>query len=126
MARLARWNRVRDLNLQYKCYVLTIVTQISSSNESVRKLAKDAVDFINAFLQPISQSTPHIYVSALPFTPNNSAIQQQYTGEFCGTLSIPFGKANSWPCIQDVIEEHTRYVKSIAFSPDGKLIASGS
>jgi WD40 repeat protein len=81
----------------------------------------------NVFAPPISQSAPHIYISALPFVPENSPIGQAlFTYNFPTLLSLTCGKAVNWPSIIHVFEGHTSSVWSVAFSPDGKQIVSGS
>jgi len=86
----------------------------------------DAIKFIAVFGPPISQSTPHIYLSALPFAPKNSLVAKHYMPLFPKVLHLKTGKADQWPPIIDVFEGHTNSVNSIAFSQDGKRIVSGS
>jgi WD40 repeat protein len=74
----------------------------------------------------ISQSVPHIYMSALPFAPATSEVSRQFLPYFPRTLSAERGRANAWPAIQYVLEGHSDSVHSVAFSQDGKRIASGS
>jgi WD40 repeat protein len=78
------------------------------------------------FGPPVSQSTPHIYLSALPFAPKNSLVAKQYRRLFSKTLHSKTGKADHWPAIIGVFEGHTSLVTSVAFSQDGKRIVSGS
>ena len=89
-------------------------------------LANDAIKFVSAFGPPISQSVPHIYLSALPFTPRNSQVAKHYLPLFPKTLHLKKGKADNWPEIIAVFEGHTGWVNSVAFSQDGKHIVSGS
>jgi WD40 repeat protein len=81
---------------------------------------------VSAFGSPISQSTPHIYLSALPFAPKNSPVAKHYLQHFQKTLHINVGKDDEWPAIIGVFEGHTDLVSSVAFSQDGKHIVSGS
>jgi len=73
----------------------------------------------------MSQSAPHIYLSALPFAPQQSLISQQYLPQFPNTMSLT-GKGASWPAILHVLTRHSHAVASVSFSPDGKRVASGS
>jgi WD40 repeat protein len=54
--------------------------------------------------------------------PLDSIIHKQ----FPNTLSLTCGRAVNWPNIIHVFEGHTSSVWSVAFSPDGKQIVSGS
>jgi len=74
----------------------------------------------------ISQSAPHIYLSALPFAPKQSLISQQYLPQFPNTISLLTGKAASWPAIPHVLTWHSGAVLSVSFSPDGERVVSGS
>src|ERR1700722_19526029 len=90
------------------------------------RFAADAWKFVSAFARVISQSAPHIYLSALPFAPEQSLTSQQYLPQFPNTISLLTGKAASWPAILHVLTGHSDAVTSVSFSPDGKQVVSGS
>ncbi|KAF7982945.1 hypothetical protein HWV62_25250 [Athelia sp. TMB] len=92
----------------------------------IREFPQDSLKFIRAFGTVILDSAPHIYISALPFSPSASVLKQQYSSIIQGTLSIPRGIELHWPSCEQVIEGHTRGVTSVAVSPEGMRIASGS
>ncbi|KAJ3518014.1 hypothetical protein NLJ89_g134 [Agrocybe chaxingu] len=87
---------------------------------------KDALKFIAAFGGVMSQSAPHIYLSALPFAPSRSRVAQRFLPQYPGTLKLQTGHLTNWPRILFVIEEHEKAVNCVAYSLDGKLIVSGS
>ncbi|KAF9056016.1 WD40-repeat-containing domain protein [Panaeolus papilionaceus] len=87
---------------------------------------KDALKFVAAFGGVISQSAPHIYISALPFAPKRSKVAKRFLGSYPGTLKLQSGQYNRWPRILVVVDEHERSVNSVSFSRDGKFVASGS
>ncbi|PPQ74828.1 hypothetical protein CVT26_005429 [Gymnopilus dilepis] len=97
-----------------------------SSYKDIRDDAADAQRFVRVFGGTISFSTPHLYVSALPFSPAKSRIFQKFAGHFQNTLKIIRGQHKGWPVTQAVLRGHTKTVNSVAFSPDGRRIISGS
>jgi WD40 repeat protein len=89
-------------------------------------LLTDASKFVAAFEYPISESAPHIYVSALPFTPLESKILQHIQDDYVNLLEVKNGRSKQWSAVTQVIHGHSGSVVSVAFSPDGKHIVSGS
>jgi WD40 repeat protein len=89
-------------------------------------LVHDASAFVRYFGMAVAKSAPHIYVSALPFTPTSSRIRNQYLSQFPHTLTLERGKLSHWPALEMTIHAHSDWVKSVAFSPDGQRIASAS
>ena len=112
--------------------VLLIETGISNVQQSepgCRDIYDDAIDaqkFIRMFGGAISSSTPHLYVSALPFSPRRSTVSMKFLKKFNKVLRISHGHNTNWPGIQGVLVGHTGYVWCVAFSSDGKRIVSGS
>ena len=90
------------------------------------QLAADITSFVVNFREPISKSTPHIYLSALPFSPKNSKLSESFLHQYPHTLSVFAGQEVYWPAVLNILEEHTGFVWSVAFSPDGKYVVSGS
>src|SRR6266481_1783396 len=86
----------------------------------------EASRFITNFKDPISYSTPHIYLSSLPFIPQDSRLANQFWHQFPHLLAIQNERPENWPAQLKIIEGHTSSVTTVAFSPDGKHIASGS
>ena len=74
----------------------------------------------------IAKSAPHIYISALPFAPISSHICRHYFSEFPNTLSVKRGRLSDWPALEMVIPVDGIWISSVAFSPDGQRIVSGS
>src|SRR5277367_3642184 len=87
---------------------------------------KDARKFTSVFVSILLESTPHIYLSALPFAPETSLVSQTYLHKFPRILRVQYGKVATWPVIKNVFYGHKAEVTSVVFSPDGKRIASGS
>lgn len=119
--------------------ILSLLRQVNAGTEMLqslvawlRKSDKDdslAVDmqrFLAAFASIISQSAPHIYISALPFAPRCLPLSKQYSKYYPQTLVVKRGGYNNWPAIQKVFVGHAGSVQSAVFSPDGRRIVSGS
>ena len=86
----------------------------------------DASRFIRYFGGAIAKSAPHVYLSALPFAPTGSLVSQHYSSSFPQILRLERGRLSHWPSSELVISTPGGQVKSIALSPDGLRIASGS
>ena len=88
--------------------------------------AIDASQFVIHLYEPISRSTPHIYVSALPFSPTESLMAKCYKSKFPRTISAICGLDQTWPACVNVFRGHTFRVLCVAYSPDDTRVASGS
>ena len=86
----------------------------------------DASYFAATFWEVIVQSVPHIYLSALPFTPSNSLLAKNFTPHLQHKLCVTKGKAVAWAPIHGVMSGHREGINCIAFSLDGKHVVSGS
>ncbi|KAF7798736.1 hypothetical protein EIP86_009961 [Pleurotus ostreatoroseus] len=89
---------------------------------TISEFAGDARKFVETFSTPISQSAPHVYISALPFAPESSFVKQLYASQFFHTLKVcdPY---KAWPAAQNVLNVQAN-VRSVAVSPDGLYVAS--
>jgi len=94
--------------------------------KDISDAAAETQRFIRVFGGAISFSTPHLYVSAVPFSPKNSHIQQKFARKFGKVLQIFCGHNTTWLVIQGVLQGHSHTISVVAFSPDGKQIVSGS
>ena len=103
-----------------------LFTQKSSraSNE-LRDLLYDGERFTLEFFSPISLGALHIYHSALPFIPESQLLCQVYHYEL-GCVKVLSGLQRSWNPWLFSMHGHSSPVVSVAFSPDGSHIASGS
>ncbi|KAJ7745956.1 WD40-repeat-containing domain protein [Mycena olivaceomarginata] len=90
----------------------------------IEMFLKDAQKFVSVFAPAIIQSVPHIYISAIPLAPKQSAVRAHYISWFPRLLrySVP----NSWMSLEKILQGHDDQVFSIASSPDGQRIISGS
>ena len=86
----------------------------------------DASVFVRYFRMAIAKSAPHVYLSALPFAPIHSLVSAHYSGSFPRILHMKHGQLSHWPSSEMVISNVGDEVFSIALSPDGQHIVSGS
>jgi len=84
----------------------------------------DAVRFVSTFLIPISQRAPHVYISALPFAPEESLVSRKFCPRFPNTLAITQGKPSHWSTVVFTAEHHKDPVRHMVFSPDESTFAS--
>jgi WD40 repeat protein len=82
--------------------------------------------FVHVFAGVISESAPHIYLSAPPLAPRNSAVSCRYLAYYPQVLKVERGGQENWPAMQKLLSGHESSVYSVAVSPDGKYITSGS
>ncbi|KIM50554.1 hypothetical protein SCLCIDRAFT_797416, partial [Scleroderma citrinum Foug A] len=94
--------------------------------EDARALARDGMKFIHNFCIAPTASTPHLYMSALAFTPQNSVLYRTLKPKFPWIARVAEGHYQDWPAAQILFQGHTDWVTSVAFSPDGTRIVSGS
>jgi len=87
-------------------------------------LVKEAIAFVSYFGYPIAQSAPHIYLSALPFTPSSSIISKLYSPRF-NTMRVEKGRLTKWPALEMSIATPHNSVDCVAWSRNGEYIAAG-
>src|SRR5713101_7178061 len=74
----------------------------------------------------MAKSAPHIYLSALPFAPTCSLVSAHHSTSFSRLLHVERGQLFHWPSLEMVIPNFGAAALSIAFSPDGQHIVTGS
>ena len=95
-------------------------------NDRIGTFMADAAKFVAAFATPIGQSVPHIYLSTIGFAPKQSITANTFHRKYMNIVSLNSGKLENWPAIQNILVGHSSNVRSVAFSPDGSRIVSGS
>ncbi|KAF7979694.1 hypothetical protein HWV62_41711 [Athelia sp. TMB] len=127
--KLLHWLEVLSLlgEVQVASQTLLAVKKfVPDDDAGLQGFAKDALKFVRVFAPAIAYSTPHIYVSCVPLAPPLSVVKQRYISSLKHTLLISGDAQYGWPALQQVYKGHTDWVRSAAFSPDGRRIASGS
>ncbi|KAH8799655.1 hypothetical protein F5884DRAFT_112869 [Xylogone sp. PMI_703] len=86
----------------------------------------DAKRFVLYSRSAIEHTPLQLYCSALVFSPEKSVIRKQF--EKCiptWIQTLPKVQAD-WSAVLQTLEGHSSWVNSVAFSPDGKQVVSGS
>ena len=73
----------------------------------VMMFIKDVIKFVQNFAGVIDKSTPHLYLSALPFSPSNSVMANGLVKKFTGTAQVVVGQHHDWPRNEHVLQGHT-------------------
>ncbi|KAJ7592941.1 hypothetical protein C8J56DRAFT_486120 [Mycena floridula] len=96
-------------------------------DEGLEHFVQDATKFAVSNAPCIAHSAPHLYLSALPLSPSSSVVAKHYRKQYPNTLLAAKGRKTDWDAELVVIKaQHSCGVRSVAFSHDGKWIASGS
>jgi WD40 repeat protein len=67
-----------------------------------------------------------VYTSALVFSPANSLIRRSFENEKPKWITMLSNVESDWGLCLQTLEGHSSWVNSVAFSPDGKVVASAS
>ncbi|KIM89872.1 hypothetical protein PILCRDRAFT_812653 [Piloderma croceum F 1598] len=101
-----------------------IQSKLSRNDTNLHQLAYDGHRFAQYFANTIQEHPLLLYTTALPFTPANTSIHKK----FCHNhwLKVVCGVEKTWPRQLLQFQGHNDVVYSVAFSPDGSKIVSGS
>ncbi|KAI8651710.1 NACHT domain-containing protein [Fusarium keratoplasticum] len=125
---------LRNLSLQTKLRdgIISIkrLIQIFENRDSetlqLELLLKDTERFMMQFAPIIERAPFQIYAAALAFCPNNSIVRSTYWDRILPWAEKIRTTQDDWSSVLQVLEGHTSHVFSVAFSNDGKLIASAA
>ncbi|KAF8300497.1 hypothetical protein DL93DRAFT_2037009, partial [Clavulina sp. PMI_390] len=87
------------------------------ANPRILEYVLEALHFSTHHAIPITQSVPHIYLSAVPFIPRSSPLHA-LSEQFKKTMSISSGNLGKWPALRHVLR-HQSAVQSMAISRYG-------
>jgi len=99
--------------------------QVQSTELS--RFLRDANGFVASSQEAIERSAPHIYLSALPLTAKSSLVYREFAPPCRGLIEVGvFGIEHHAGQLVMSFTGHEAGVNCIAYSPDGRLIGSGS
>jgi WD40 repeat protein len=98
----------------------------SNGGHDLVTMLSDARRFILAHAEAIFESASHVYYSALPFVPKSTLLYETYCYEGKHSIGVLQGVESVWPVCLGTLRGHFSSVNSVAFSSDGKQLASAS
>jgi len=97
------------------------------ADSELAQFLRDAHSFVTSSHEAIERSAPHIYLSALPFADKNSLVYKDFTLQCTGLITVEtFGIRQHGGRAVMTLTGHDSAVRSVSYSPDGRLLASGS
>ena len=106
--------------------VILIRLQGKRECEDILMFVRDGIKFVEHFSGIIDKSTPHLYLSALPFLPSRSIMAGYLLDRFPRIAKVAVGQSHDWPRSHHILRGHKEGVYAAVFSSDGRYIVSGS
>ncbi|RYP67830.1 hypothetical protein DL771_007007 [Monosporascus sp. 5C6A] len=102
------------------------VVQESGTSPQLTRFLEDAEGFIRSHRSILEQAPLQAYGSALVFSPTNSEVRNTQWKERLPFIKAVAGVRRCWDAYRQTLEGHRSCVKTVAFSPNGKTLASAS
>ncbi|KIJ48355.1 hypothetical protein M422DRAFT_247686, partial [Sphaerobolus stellatus SS14] len=126
--KLLFWLEALGLLKKIDCAISCIskILPLVKFDTKLERLSRDAIKFIRMTSPVIEEGTPHLYLSAFNFIPENSILYKHFSAFFSQRARVSTSQEAQWPALEVTLTGHTSMVTSVAFSPDGQRVASGS
>ncbi|KAF9503562.1 hypothetical protein BS47DRAFT_788982 [Hydnum rufescens UP504] len=98
----------------------------SKCDATLITILADAYRFILTHSEVIRASALQVYHSALAFTPHATVLYETYSKDVKSCIRVLQGVEAQWPQSLSTLVGHSSHVTSVAFSPDGLRLVSGS
>ena len=95
-------------------------------SSSISELAQDAFRLLKRHFDTVARWPLQIYSSALLFSPSTSLMRAENLNKVPSWIQQVSRADNTWTSLLQTLKGHKSDVLSVAFSPDGTQIASGS
>ena len=93
---------------------------------NVSTFLHDAIRFVERFESIIDEAPSQVHCSALVFAPETSIIRQSFEDKVTQGAEMLSPREADWGSCSSTSESHSDWVRAVAFTPDGQLIASVS
>ncbi|CAN9360228.1 unnamed protein product [Alternaria alternata] len=122
------WERMKvdmlsKLNLEANS---TPTASLGEALYSLKDIVHDATRFVLAFRPVLEEAPLQVYYACLVFSPKSSVIRDIFSKEAPGWLAYMPEVLENWGACLQTLKGHSRWVNVVAFSPDGKTLASAS
>ncbi|PVH90127.1 hypothetical protein DM02DRAFT_665491 [Periconia macrospinosa] len=96
------------------------------SGPSLQSIVHDAVRFVLTFRPVLEEAPLQVYDAGLVFSPSASVIKEIFSQEAPAYLPCMPEVSKNWSACLQTLYGHSEGVTAVAFSPDGKTLASAS
>ncbi|KIJ42926.1 hypothetical protein M422DRAFT_170420, partial [Sphaerobolus stellatus SS14] len=105
---------------------LLVIKQLTQFDMKLAKIARDAMNLIRMTSTVIEEATPHLYLSALTFVPQNTSFFTSFLENLNQRAKVLAGLGGKWPAMELTLTGHQAGINSVSFSPERERVVSGS